>query len=124
PCRCPQDRPMPLKEVKNYRYGPQKQRKVQTHVYECSDCSGCPVKSDCTYGEGNRSIQFTPILEDWKQTMSERMSQGKGQKLSRGRGMAIESVFGLLKHNDGMRRLLMRGNKKIGRASCRARAKG
>src|SRR5699024_1780670 len=81
--------------------------------YECSDCSGCPVKSDCTYGEGNRSIQFTPILEDWKQTMSERMSQGKGQKLSRGRGMAIESVFGLLKHNDGMRRLLMRGNKMV-----------
>src|SRR5699024_4373986 len=113
PWRGPQDRPMPLKEVKNYRYGPQKQRKVQTHVYECSDCSGCPVKSDCTYGEGNRSIQFTPILEDWKQTMSERMSQGKGQKLSRGRGMAIESVFGLLKHNDGMRRLLMRGNKMV-----------
>lgn len=109
--QCPQGQAMPLKETKDYCYGPRRQRTAQTHVYECVACSGCPVKSDCTYGEGNRSIQFTRTLEDWKQTMSERMSRGKGKTMSRNRGMAIESVFGLLKQNDGMRRLLMRSKK-------------
>src|SRR5699024_3270910 len=107
--RCPQGRAMPLKGTKDYHYGPEGEHTAQTHVYECNDCSGCPVKSDCTWGEGNRSIQFTRDLEEWKQVRTKRMSRGKGKWLSRGRGVAIESVFGLLKHNDGLRRLLMRG---------------
>lgn len=111
--RCPQDRAMPLKETKDYCYGPGGERTAQVQVYECTDCSGCPVRSECTRGDGNRSIQFIGALEGWKQTMGERMSRGKGQTLSRNRGMAIESVFGLLKHNDGMRRLVMRGKKMV-----------
>jgi len=110
---CPQDRAMPLTQIKDYRYGPDSRQTAQTHVYECEDCSGCPVKSDCTWGKGNRTIQFTRELEDWKQLMEERGSRGKGQTLSRYRGMAIESVFGLLKHNDGMRRLMMRGERMV-----------
>lgn len=108
---CPQDRGMPLKETKPYAYGPDKQRSATTRVYECTDCSGCPVKADCTYGDGNRTIQFTSELEDWKQVMAERMSGGKGKRMSRNRGMEIESVFGLLKANDGLNRLTMRGLK-------------
>src|SRR5699024_10898688 len=107
--RCPQGRAMPLKGTKDYHYGPEGEHTAHTHVYECNDCSGCPVKSDCTRGEGNRSIQFTRDLEEWKQVMTKRMSRGKGKWLSRGRGVAIESVFGLLKHNDGLRRLVTRG---------------
>jgi len=111
--RCPQGRRMPLKELKTYAYGPQKKRTSTTRVYECTDCSGCPVKADCTRGEGNRTIQFTPALERWKQVMAERMSAGKGKAMSRYRGMAIESVFGLLKTNDGLNRLVMRGRKMV-----------
>lgn len=110
---CPQGRKMPLKETKTYMYGPDKQRTATTRVYECEDCSGCPVKDDCTYGDGNRSIQFIPALEQWKQVMAERMSEGKGKRMSRYRGMEIESVFGLLKFNDRMHRLLMRGKKMV-----------
>lgn len=112
--RCPQDRRMPLKETKSYEYGPDKQRSTSTRVYQCTDCSGCPVKADCTYGDGNRTIQFTTALEYWKQVMARRMSDGKGKKLSRYRGMAIESVFGLLKANDGLNRLVMRGYRMAG----------
>src|SRR5699024_7040948 len=86
--RCPQGRAMPLKGTKDYHYGPEGEHTAQTHVYECNDCSGCPVKSDCTWGEGNRSIQFTRDLEEWKQVMTKRMSRGKGKWLSRGRGVA------------------------------------
>ena len=111
--RCPQGRRMPLKELRTYAYGPQKQRSTPSRVYECTDCSGCPVKADCTRGEGNRTIHFIPALEGWKQVMAERMSTGKGKVMSRNRGMAIESVFGLLKTNDGLNRLVMRGRKMV-----------
>lgn len=111
--RCPQDRPMPLKETKDYHYGPDGERTTPADVYECSDCSGCPVRSDCTWGDGNRSIQFIPRLEKWRLTMRERMSKGKGQRLANQRGAVIESVFGMLKHNDGMRRLALRGKPKV-----------
>jgi len=111
--RCPQDRRMPLKETKTYTYGPDKQRSATTRVYECEDCSGCPVKDDCTYAEGNRTIQFTSALEDWKRVMTQRMSGGKGKRMSRYRGMQIESVFGLLKANDGLNRLAMRGRQMV-----------
>lgn len=111
--RCPQDRRMLLKETKSYTYGPDNQRSATTRVYECEDCSGCPVKDDCTYGDGNRTIQFTTALEQWKQVMAGRMSEGKGQRMSRNRGVAIESIFGLLKHNDRMRRLVMRGENMV-----------
>jgi len=107
--RCPQDRPMPLKQTSGYRYGPDGQRTAQRRMYESTDCSGCPVRADCCYGAGNRSIRFIPALEEWKQVMAERMSRGKGKALSQNRGTAIESVFGLLKENDRMRRLVMRG---------------
>jgi len=111
--RCPQDRRMSLKETKTYVYGPNKQRSATTRVYQCEDCSGCSVKSDCTYGDGNRTIQFITALENWKQIMARRMSQEKGKRMSRYRGMEIESVFGLLKANDGLNRLAMRGLKMV-----------
>lgn len=112
---CPQDRRMPLKETKTYTYGPDRQRSATTRVYECEECSGCPVKGDCTYGDGNRTIQFTTALEDWKHVMADRMSEGKGKRMSRYRGMAIESIFGLLKANDGLNRLAMRGEQMVDR---------
>ena len=69
--------------------------------------------ADCTYGEGNRSIQFISALEEWKQVMGDRMSEGKGKQMSRNRGVAIESVFGMLKANDGLNRLVMRGKEMV-----------
>lgn len=41
--------------------------------------------------------------------MRERMQKGKGQRLMRNRGAEIEAVFGQLKQNDRLRRLVMRG---------------
>ena len=31
-------------------------------IYECSDCSSCPHKSECTKAQGNRQIQFNKKL--------------------------------------------------------------
>jgi transposase len=111
--RCPQGRAMRFKKTSTYRYGPEQRRSTRLRIYECEDCSGCPVRSQCTRSEGNRTIQFVPALESYKEQMSRRGSQGKGKRLSRNRGVNIESVFGMLKHNDGLRRLSMRGRRMV-----------
>lgn len=108
--RCPEGRTMRYKESTPYTYGHSKTTPART--YQCEDCSGCPVKADCTYGDGNRTITFTNALEAFKRNIRHKLTtNSKAKALMRGRGAEIEAVFGQLKHNDRMRRLLMRGKK-------------
>lgn len=105
---CPQGRTMRFKDASDYPYG--EGRTTRKRTYECEDCSGCPVKADCTYGEGNRTISFIAKLEGWKRHVSELISRKKkAKRLIKNRGSQIEAVFGQLKHNDGLARLSMRG---------------
>src|SRR5699024_5281023 len=109
--RCPQGRTMTFKETQPYGYGDAKTTPMRT--YQCIDCSGCPVKSECTKGEANRTISFITKLEGYKRQMKARMSSPADKKLMGNRGAEIEAVFGQLTHNDGLRRLLMRGEKMV-----------
>lgn len=35
-------------------------------IYECEDCSDCPLKALCTKAKGNQQIQWNPIYEEMK----------------------------------------------------------
>ncbi len=35
-------------------------------IYECEDCTGCPLKSKCTKAKGNRQVHWNPIFEEMK----------------------------------------------------------
>ncbi|WP_407672733.1 transposase [Pallidibacillus thermolactis] len=35
-------------------------------IYECKDCSDCPLKPQCTKVKGNRQIHWNPIYEVMK----------------------------------------------------------
>jgi len=35
-------------------------------VYECEDCSDCPLKSLCTKSKGNRQVYWNPVYEEMK----------------------------------------------------------
>lgn len=109
--RCPQGRTMQFKETQLYEYGDGKTTPMRT--YECVDCSDCPVKSECTKTQGNRTISFITKLEQYKRQMKARMSDPADKKLMRGRGAEIEAVFGQLKYNDRLRRLRMRGQQMV-----------
>src|SRR5699024_1262450 len=62
----------------------------------------------------SRTISFTPRLEQWKNRVSKLLSQNKkARTLMRQRGAQIEAVFGQLKENDRMRRLVMRGKRMV-----------
>ncbi|MFI8495158.1 transposase [Peribacillus butanolivorans] len=35
-------------------------------IYECEDCSDCPLKSRCSRAAGNRQVHYNPIYEELK----------------------------------------------------------
>ncbi|MDF1509000.1 transposase [Robertmurraya sp. DFI.2.37] len=35
-------------------------------IYECEDCTGCPLKTQCTKAKGNRQVHWNPIFEEMK----------------------------------------------------------
>jgi hypothetical protein len=35
-------------------------------IYECVDCTDCPLKSKCTNAKGNRQVQWNTVFEEMK----------------------------------------------------------
>jgi len=81
--------------------------------YEAEECSGCPLKAQCTKAKGNRRVELSPQLKAWRQQASQNLTSEKGQKLRSLRGVEVESVFGRLKEDWGFRRFLLRGIEKV-----------
>jgi len=82
-------------------------------VYECLDCSGCPVKSNCTKSKYNRRIYIGVELQEMRKTARELLTSPEGVKMRSQRPIEVESVYGRLKHNWGFRRFLLRGVDKV-----------
>ena len=85
-------------------------------IYECLNCSGCPYRDKCVKGEGefdNRRLYINPKLERYKAKANDLLSSEKGIKMRSLRGVEVESVFGDIKANFGLRRFTLRGIKKV-----------
>jgi transposase len=85
----------------------------ERHCYEAEDCSGCPLKTQCTKAKGNRRVEISFQLKAWRQQACQNLTSQKGQKLRSQRGVEVESVFGRLKEDWGFRRFLLRGMEKV-----------
>jgi transposase len=81
--------------------------------YECKECQGCPLKSQCTKAKGNRRIQISFKLMEYRRQARENLTSEQGQKLREKRSVEVETVFGDIKHNMGFRRFHLR---RIGKA--------
>lgn len=81
--------------------------------YECQNCSGCPMKSECTHAVGNRSIRVNFNLNHYRDQARSNLLSDQGRKLSIQRNVDVESVFGRLKNNWGFRRFLLRGKERV-----------
>jgi len=77
--------------------------------YECQNCSGCSMKSECTRAAGNRRIHVNFNLNQYRDQARTNLLSDQGRKLSVQRNVDVESVFGRLKNNWGFRRFLLRG---------------
>ena len=82
-------------------------------VYECSDCSSCPHKSECTKAQGNRQIRFNKKLWQLKNVARRNLMSEKGLEMRGKRAEYSEGIFGQIKWNMGFKRFLLRGLDKV-----------
>ena len=85
----------------------------ERRVYECEDCSACPVKEECTRSKNHRRIYRGKELILLRQTAHERLMSPRGVKHRRKRGIEVEAVYGQIKQNMGFRRFMLRGLDKV-----------
>jgi transposase len=85
----------------------------QRRVYECEDCSNCPLKSKCTRSIGNRRMEVGLRLNMLKEKATQNLLSDKGKKLRSQRAIEVETAFGMIKHNWSFRRFMLRGIDKV-----------
>ena len=83
--------------------------KYETYTYVCEDCSGCPLREKCTKAKENRSLTINPKLDAFRKETRENLKSEVGVVLKKRRGYEIETFWGDLKHNQGYRRIRLRG---------------
>jgi transposase len=104
---------------KDLVYSHDKERKtdngyqIKTRVYECTDCTDCPMKEYCHRGNSNRRIEISPEGERLRGEAKARLMADKGIALRKRRCWEVESVFGHIKQCRGFRRFLMKGLEKV-----------
>lgn len=86
---------------------------TERRVYECADCSQCPLKEKCTKAVGNRQIQVSFRLRAMRAQAKELLLSEQGTALRKQRSIDVETVFGRIKQDWGFRRFLLRGLEKV-----------
>ena len=89
--------------------------KREFKIYECEDCSGCPLRSSCTKAkEGtNRKLTVNEKWEQQKEHVRTKLSEEKTSTIYRQRKIDVEPVFGFLKANLRFTRFSVRGKSKV-----------
>lgn len=108
---CPNNQYLPLK-WEGIVTLPNKTKVNEKH-YQAEQCSQCPFYEQCCKGKGNRIIKVRPQLEIYKQQARTNLTSDKGIQLRKQRGVDVETPFADIKHNQGHRRLELRGIKKV-----------
>ena len=81
--------------------------------YECQTCMDCPLRRECTKGKGNRRIQVSFKLLEYRRQARKNLTTKRGKALRKLRPVEVETVFGNIKHNMRFRRFHLRGVEKV-----------
>ena len=81
--------------------------------YQAQCCRGCPVRGGCHKGKGNRQIEVNPNLIRLRNKAKEKLISKQGLIYRSQRPVDVEGTFGIIKHNHGFRRFLLRGMDKV-----------
>lgn len=108
---CPNGQPLRYKTTQRHlsNNGFESERRV----YQCEDCSQCPLKAQCTQAQGNRQIQVSFRLWEMRAHAKELLLSEPGTLLRKQRSTDVETVFGRIKQDWGFRRFLLRGLEKV-----------
>jgi len=85
----------------------------ERRYYECQSCQDCPLKSQCTQAKGNRRIQISMKLMEYRRQARENLTSESGVALRKKRAVDVETVFGNIKQNLRFRRFHLRGLEKV-----------
>ncbi len=108
---CPGGRKLKFHEIKNtttasgYKYS--------TRIYKCVSCDGCKFSEKCKKAKGSRKVERNIKLEQYKKSVKENLCSDKGIKLRKRRAPEVETVYGDIKQNMGIKRLFLRGVEKV-----------
>ena len=95
--------------------------KMETSVYSCKDCAGCPMKAKCIRAcgskkpleERNKVIYVSKRFARQREEMEERISTDEGKLIRVNRSIQAEGVFAMTKEDMGFRRFLLRSAVKV-----------
>ena len=107
---CPAHHPLTYRETRPYRT--ENGYLSERRYYECSECAACPLKPQCTRAKGNRRIQVSFKLREFRRQAKENLLSEQGIALRQQRCIEPETTFGDVKHNMGFRRFHLRGLEK------------
>src|SRR5690606_24035083 len=82
-------------------------------IYECEDCTDCPLKPQCTKAKGNRQVHWNTIYEEMKARAKTALACETNATIYARRKIEVESVFGHIKGNRSFRRFSLRGLNKV-----------
>jgi len=107
---CPAHHSLSYRETRPYRT--ENGYLSERRYYECSECAACPLKPQCTRAKGNRRIQVSFKLREFRRQAKENLLSEQGIALRKQRCIEPETTFGDVKHNMGFRRFHLRGLEK------------
>lgn len=108
---CPNDRYVPFKQYQTKKTPSGLEQSVK--IYECEDCSDCPLKPACTKAKGNRQVHWNTVWEELKAKAKTALEDDEKSAIYARRKIEVESVFGHIKGNRSFRRFSLRGLKKV-----------
>ena len=91
-------------------------------VYECADCSGCPVKGKCIRQKKTdktpledrvKRLNVSKYFTAQREAMEEKISTEEGILLRINRSIQAEGVFAMIKEDMNFRRFMLRGKKNV-----------
>lgn len=87
---------------------------LQTYTqYSAQRCEGCPLRSQCHSGKGNRTIAINSNLHRLKQKTRKLLISERGIYHRKKRPCDVEPVFGHWKYNKKFKRFLLRSKAKV-----------
>jgi IS5 family transposase len=93
---------------------------IETSVYECASCHGCPSKEKCVRPGGKKPLEerskrlyVSKTFLRQRAEAQERITAEEGILLRLNRSIQVEGAFGVLKENMSFRRFLLRGKVKV-----------
>ena len=94
---------------------------LTTTVYECSECSGCPLKEKCirscgskkSLDERHKVLYVSKRFARQREAMEEKMSTEEGKLHRINRTIQAEGTFAYTKEDLGIRRFSLRGKENV-----------